>query len=303
MGIQPTIQEQSFTRDIERDSFVPNPSDMLTPQEVVNMIEVDPNACPDIFIYWGTTRSGTTASGTLFASIPDENGEPFFDQVHSQPFKARIRRGGIYGNMKFKAPNKRIAIEETTGPSFTGEIFDPVEMMLAAGVPGDKITAIYTVREPLACWKSLERFDALPDPEFFAAMQGNTVEGYMKHQPGGRLYGSGVTAIPFVYDAFGWGQNSLQIWQRLGEISHIPNLQIPSTKFKPELIDKSMVHYDALDPSYHGAVVAPVLAAGEFKYTSHGQPIPQDAKSVRLQELCTPQYEEFKTWAQLRLGI
>jgi hypothetical protein len=99
---------------------------------------------PRIILAVAPCRSGTTVQLRMFSAV----GIPSY----YQPLKAIMRREaqGIEGD--FEIPQEdTIFIKETLGPySHAESTFNPLEVLLQAGYPKDKVTLLIEMREPLS---------------------------------------------------------------------------------------------------------------------------------------------------------
>ncbi len=113
-----------------------------------------PRDCPEIVLAVAPCRSGTTAQLRVFA----QNGIPSF----FQPVKALLRQELEGDSIGFVIPDSsaKVFIKETVGPYTEEEsTINPLEVLLAAGVPAEKITLITMMREPLSDFTSwVEQF-------------------------------------------------------------------------------------------------------------------------------------------------
>lgn len=69
-----------------------------------------------------------------------------------QPHKNGFRHSGI---IDLRSGGDIVAMKDTTGPKYDYELFDPIEMLVRAGVPEGNITLIPTLRNPRSQFKSL----------------------------------------------------------------------------------------------------------------------------------------------------
>ena len=124
---------------------------------VDNTILLDPDSCPEVIVVFGPGRSCTTALLAWLLS------NPMIHLGYYQPQKTLIRHGLSYGPFIIPGKNQgidRIVIKDTLGPfSLEYEEFDPIDLLVRAGVPLEKITLILIMREPLATLKSNHKFE------------------------------------------------------------------------------------------------------------------------------------------------
>lgn len=137
---------------MEKDKFV-------TDKEIAKRIHIE-GVCPDIVIGVGPSRSGTT----LYARIFSELGIPTW----YQPLKA-ILRGYLHNNdVHLHISNeKQIFIKETLGAYIKNEaLFNPIKILMHAGVPQEKIHLVPIVREPFSTASSIiEHFNIFIERE------------------------------------------------------------------------------------------------------------------------------------------
>jgi len=99
---------------------------------------------PRILLAVAPCRSGTTVQLRMFSAV----GIPSY----YQPLKAIMRREAQGMEGDFEIPQEDIIfIKETLGPySHAESTFNPLDVLLQAGYPKDKITLIIEMREPLS---------------------------------------------------------------------------------------------------------------------------------------------------------
>ncbi len=123
---------------------------------------------PEINLIVGPCRTGTTALQR--ALLP--GGDPSFYQVLKH-----LRRNddvGINANWQVPSANesRKIILKETLGPYTPSEIFNPIQDLLEAGCPRDKIKVLVVLRDPKITYKSWGKtFEMSPASEkiFFAS--------------------------------------------------------------------------------------------------------------------------------------
>ena len=155
-----------------------------------------PQDCPDIVLAVAPCRSGTTAQLRVFA----ENGIPAI----YQPIKA-VLRGEMAGEegSRFVIPtdSDKLFIKETLGPYTEPEsTINPLEVLLEAGVPSEKITTVTMMREPLGDVSSwVEQFAFGADKD---ALVDNAVRAYQTVDGIGRdAKERGIKTHAFVYES------------------------------------------------------------------------------------------------------
>ncbi|RLD07082.1 MAG: hypothetical protein DRI56_07145 [Chloroflexota bacterium] len=127
------------------------PKYVVTDEAIAAHVHIE-KPCPDIVVSAGPCRSGTTFYVQVFAQSGFE--------VWRQPLKS-ILRGQVHKN----APHFRIAnaefvfVKETLGPTTNAASFNPIKILLAAGVPAEKIHFLVIARDPFATATSwIEQF-------------------------------------------------------------------------------------------------------------------------------------------------
>lgn len=188
-------------------------SERYSAQQLSKRIAVPPE-CPDIILSIAPCRSGTTAQLRVFA----ENGIP----AMYQPTKALLRSAMAGEQANFSIPQaKRVFIKETLGPYTREEsTIDPLEILLLAGVPEEKITLITMMRNPIntACsW--LEQFAFGADkPTLLDNLCAAYDTASQIHDRSGEV---GINEYPFVYEALRDNDPALVI-ERLFNILGLP---------------------------------------------------------------------------------
>lgn len=102
-----------------------------------------PDNPPSLILIAGPCRSGTTALGNVFAHAGYIS--------YMQPIKSirrAIEEGTEVPEFKIDASQTVIVSKETFGAKTESEYFDPVEILLKAGYPKEKIHLIMMMREP-----------------------------------------------------------------------------------------------------------------------------------------------------------
>jgi hypothetical protein len=108
-------------------------------------VSIPPGASlPRIILAVAPCRSGTTVQLRMFSAI----GIPSY----YQPLKAIMRREAQGMKGDFEIPREdTIFIKETLGPySHAESTFNPLDVLLKAGYPNDKVTLLIELREPLS---------------------------------------------------------------------------------------------------------------------------------------------------------
>jgi hypothetical protein len=265
------------------------PEFFYTPGYVIahTRIPADPRQIPRIVGFAGTTRSGTTAFGLFAAGIPE------VDRSYFQSHKNSLRWGG---DIILNSEDRLVVMKETFGPLYPQEtFFDPPGMLLAAGVPPEKQTWIFVLRDPVSAFASLRNFTDRVTPDFFAQSQQHVIDLYSRYR------NSEVGVVPFVYDLFAEGEEKVmgRLLDRVG-IDYPGNLA-----FDPRAVDKKMVWGEAEDDVYYEEVIVPTLSRGAFGYASGTvsriELEPELEQVVRDQCLCA--YETYRDLARRALDF
>lgn len=276
------------------------------PEEVARLFIVPetPDQIPHILGYVSPARSGSTAFGLLMASHPK------VDRSYFQPWKYGLRHGGqtiIYPN------DSLIVMKETLGPLHQEEIFDPIDILLMAGVPKEKITFIVGLRNPINTVASLEHF--VPggmNVEYFAQMQAYIIEIFNKYRSlmGGRI-------IPFSFDLLAAGEE--MVLKRLLEKTGLgieEGLKLDfdrealgvdnNWKLDPNSIKGKMVWGEATNPTYFEEAVYPTIRQGKFHFvsrTTNTQARLSPEKIEEVKKLCMDNYIAFHRLAASELSL
>lgn len=126
-----------------------------------------PRDCPDIIVAVGPCRSGTTAQLRVFAQASVD--------AYYQPIKAILRDLEHGKESSFTIPRSTLFIKETVGPYTQDEsTLDPVQILLEAGVPKERLHVVAMMREPLATIASWMRVSAAVE-EFFTSAEAETL--------------------------------------------------------------------------------------------------------------------------------
>ncbi len=185
-------------------------------EDIVRRVFV-PQMTPDIFLLVGPCRSGTTAQAKVFRALGILS--------HHQPLKSVLRCLLQGQEETYTLPTEpRLLMRETIGPyTLTESSFDPVAVLLRAGVPREKLHVILMIREPLSTLTSWQEFFlSKRDPEILAS---NFIHAYRTMQLiRQEAQASGLHVLHYVYETLRDHDPALvneQLFSRLGmEISY-----------------------------------------------------------------------------------
>jgi hypothetical protein len=237
----------------------------------------DSNDIPRILGWSGPARSGTTALLYLLA------GHPKVDHAYFQPQKTLMRLGGP--PMVLRSSDKLVCMKETFFSwDKVDELDDPIDVLLRAGVPPEKITWIFMLRDPrqtFASWGMLSSHSR-PDPVIYSLWQRHTVNLWRKYKD------SKVKVVPFVYELLR-NQEEVVVSHLLARVGldYIP-LKLD---FNKVLIDQKFVPGQATSEDY-----VPVFQEthNHEKYVYSTNMYPTDSKAVKMVvALCQKEYEDF----------
>ena len=209
---------------------------------------------PIMIVGVGPGRVASTALALLMAS---QNGIAL---SYYQPWKTLIRHGLDYGQFCVpELPNGAVFAKETLGPFNEAEQFDPVELLLKAGYPPEKIHPIVFLRDPLAVYKSNLKFEGGIAPQMLVD---NILFAHGLYE---RYLRQGLPAIPFAYELAALGEDAfIPLFGHLG----IPfdGLEFDSLAVQPYTSGGKFVPAEAAHPAEWAEIVKPVIDAGKFQY-------------------------------------
>jgi hypothetical protein len=142
-----------MTLDLSNTSYPLSPY-LLRPvsqQEVVDRIHLDdPATLPDIILGVAPCRSATT----MYLRIFSASGVQSYFQPLKNILRWRMQGGDLHWHLQ-ELPVPKLFIKETIGPYVQPETnFNPLEILLQAGVPPQRISVLIIGRAPLASWSS-----------------------------------------------------------------------------------------------------------------------------------------------------
>ncbi len=283
----------SVIQDIEEEGLFFETGRFLTGEEVSRRIIVpeDISTCPEVVVFISPARGGTTAMGLWMAGLEA------IDRSYFQGFKGVIR--GIVPNLMLDGKDDLVFIKDTLGPKDDLELFDPVKMLLDAGVPRDKIKVVVSIRDPIRCFSSLTNFLDM-DPKYFGRMQNYAINLYLNYM---NMLGSEMV-VPFVYDLLDHGvQRVLSLLLNRVGINVEGQLDL---EFNEAIIREKMIWGEAhpvMHPVYYEEIIAPILRVGSYSYVSNTyKPVSLGNEVVaQINALCCEEYRMFKTLAEQNL--
>jgi hypothetical protein len=247
----------------------------------------NPEDTPNIIGWSGPSRSGTSALLFLLASHPQ------VDRAYFQPQKTLLRNG--QPEVVLYAADKLVCMKETF---FSWEIidrYDPVDVLLRAGVPAGKITWFFLLRDPLqtfGSWRTMEP-GIEPDPFVLSYWQEHTVNLWHKYKH------SKINAVPLVYDLF--HEQEERVVNRLLSISGMDPVS-SSLEFDNTAISRKLVPGQAADERVFERFVKPTVSRGRFIYKANSNSIGTEV-AEKVIELCRERYEAFLQQAKDEIGI
>lgn len=256
---------------------------------VVHNIELpeDPKDTPNILGWSGPARSGTTALLYLLA------GHPKVDHAYFQPQKTLMRLGGP--PVVLRSSDKLVCMKETFFSwGEVDEPEDPIGALLRAGVPPEKITWIFMLRDPgqtFASWGMLSSYRR-PDPLIYSLWQRHTISLWRKYKD------TKVKVIPFVYELLR-NQEETTVSHLLAKVGldYAP-LRLD---FNQDLIDQKVVPGQATSEDY-----VPVFreSHNHEKYVYSTNMYSTDARAVKaVVALCQKEYDDFTKVSERALDL
>lgn len=122
--------------------------------QVAACIELDPELAPRIILVVSPCRAGSTVLLRVFSAIGLES--------HFQPMKNVLRWSLLGEDRRWAMPSGAgscLMLKETLGPFTAAECsFNPLQVLVEAGFPGEKLHVLILGRDPLRTWASWYRF-------------------------------------------------------------------------------------------------------------------------------------------------
>ncbi len=244
---------------------LPPAEQLLSPEEVQKKLRVPEGFSPDsrVIVYLGQPRCGSTAIACAWGNFDWLRGK-----VHFQPWKFLQRYGKELGIDSLElfgdGQNIVVALKETPGgPNHYEEIFDPVEILLNAGVPAEIMRVVVVAREPVSQFESWLKFDTRRRVDVYLAGQEFVLNrlAYYRHL--------GINAVPLVFEMFYSAETRLT--KSLFEVWGFDLREYPipdELSFnKASIMNDVCWHEARSDSHYFETVVAPVIERGKFELT------------------------------------
>jgi hypothetical protein len=250
------------------------------------IIPSDIVSIPKIIGWSGPARVGTTALLFVLANHPDVS------RIYFQPQKTLLREGGP--DFVLHAGDNTICMKEVFGQMYREELYDPVDMLLKAGVPSSKINWIVMLRDPAQVFASWYTHFAESNPAVFIKAQHHSVKQYYHYKS------VGINVVPLAYELLG-GQEELiidKLSQRLG-LSREKPLDL---RFASEAIEKKLVPGQAADEEYYNLNLKPTRDRERFIFSSNNYPIPMPLIKI-VRQHCRKEYQDFLELSQRELGV
>jgi hypothetical protein len=244
----------------------------------------NPADIPHILGWSGLARSGTSALLFLLA------GHAQIDRAYFQPQKTLLRKGNP--NFELHAEDGLICMKEVFGSLYPEENYDPIRMLLDAGVPEDKITWIVLLRDPVQTFRSWHRRMPQVAPENLYDSQAHALNLFRRYQD------TKVTLVPFVYELFD-GQEVAALTALLDKVG-LDASQV-SLDFDLEAIERKLVKGQVADPGYFASNVQNILDLKRFVY-SRNDYVPPKKLEAEVKRLCEADYREFCRSVQREFG-
>ncbi len=239
----------------------------FSPEYVIEHTVVpEPGNCPDAVVAIGPGRTASTAFlGLLMSQAEVHTG-------YYQPWKTIIRHGLEYGEFVIPGQDQgaeMICAKETLGPFNKAEEFDPVDLLMQAGFPQEKIKAVVLLRDPLATYKSNLKFQGGIDPEILIS---NIKYTCMLND---KYLALGIPVTALAYELCALGEKPIA--------AMLSNLGIAyeGVEFDSQALNKAseggkFVPGESEHPAEWKQIIAPTFSRGCFEFTNNGLPEPED---------------------------
>lgn len=256
----------------------------FTPDDTVRQTKLPPSGkIPRIIGWSGPARSGTTGMLLLLA------GHPQVDRVYFQPQKTILRKGTP--QFEIHETDDLICLKEVFGIR-AGEDYDPIDMLLRAGISKEKITWITFLRDPLLSFASWRH--VYPTfPQVFADSQNYTIAHFHKYRE------MGINMIPFVYDLL--RDNEEKVIQHLLQAIGLDSEDIDLT-FNNDEIEKKLVKGQSAEKEYFDYNIKNTYQKDKFTYSNNDYELPLKLRQ-EIEEKCLPSFYKFIELAKTELQL
>jgi|GEM_PF-3016907 len=221
--------------------------------------EIDIENLPTIIVSAGPGRSGSTGFAGLMAS------HPHIQQSYYQPWKSLIRHGDKYGDLVIPSKEEGVSTvfaKETFGPFHEEEEFDPVDLLIQAGYPPEKIVFLPLIRDPLATYNSNMKFEGEIQADILISNILYTIELYHKYKDHPSIGG----VIPIAYDLSD-GQEEALVHNMMTILGLEPaGTQFDHTSLLPVWDGGCFVPFESIEPEEHAEITGPTFAKDAFVY-------------------------------------
>ncbi|HSE29403.1 MAG TPA: hypothetical protein VLA77_02340 [Candidatus Saccharimonadales bacterium] len=256
------VQEAAYTKNAGRLKY--------DAERVIKNTKVPKGAkIPKILGWSGPARSGTTALLFLMG------GHAQVDRLYFQPQKSIMRQADVKFEL-FETDNF-VCMKEVFGQFYSAENYDPIDLLLKAGVPEANIAWISLLRDPMQCMASWYH----KDPRILKAAQDHTLDIYQKYQ--GR-----VKMVPFVYELLR-GNELKTIKALLRAVGLDDEIDL---KFNIREIGKKLVPFQAGDESFYKVHVQAIFERENFTFGQNNYSMNPET-ILKVKKICLPAYEDF----------
>lgn len=239
------------------------------------LIPAKQSAVPNIIGWSGPARVGSTALLFLLA------GHPQVSRIYFQPQKTIMRQGGPA--FELSSNDKLICMKEVYGHTYPSEAYDPISMLIAAGVPEEKINWIFLLRDPHQTFASWRHGFREASPSMFASTQKYTIDQYHSYRS------KGISATPFVYELLKGQENRVITWllSRLGLKNIDSDLLFDAQAIRHKLVPGQVSNRD-----YYEYNIKATYDRKHFMYNRNNYSLPVAAAKA-IETACRKDYEDF----------
>lgn len=257
---------------------------------VTQHIRLEGSGPEKIVLLIGPGRSYTTAWLLWFISQFQVPGA-------YQILKQRLRYGLAAGDFRLPAV-PLFAMKETWSADFPLECsFDPVDILIRAGVSPEKIVCLIILREPIPTYASWWYFTQRTRPSLLALAMRTAISLYHQYQ------NTPVTIIPIAA--------SLMVGRELKVLNKVHTLAglslANSLDFNIPAIFSYLILGEAASTDHFSATVAPVLTQTGFRINGNSNSTKVSLVPKRhlelVEQLCLPPYAQFVELSQKILTL